>query len=613
MSTMARLPDRIEVPEHETWDLTSLFADEAAFEQAANATDRAVEAFAARRGHLTGSAEALEHGLSELSRLVVAFGRLRAYAQLPTATDQGDDAARRRAGRFFARAARWQATLSFVRPELLTLHPETRSAYQRERPSLRRFAPYLDRLERERPHTRSAEVEDVLAAAAAPLRQFERAQAALTAADVRFAPVDVGGAEVEVAPSTIRSLEASDERRVRQQAWRSFADGYLSVRDTLAELYVGVVLEQAFEARVRHYASGEAAALAQMHVSTEILDATLSAFTRRLPVWHRYWEVRRALVGVDALEPWDVFAPLSRERRDVPYQRAAAWIIDSAAPLGAAYQARLGQGLLEQRWVDRPANRGKREGAFCSSSPGHPHPFVFMTYTGDLPAASTLAHEFGHAMHADLALAVQEPLDDDALSMTVAETASNAQQALLRAHLLAGEAQSDREFELAVLDEAMLNYHRYFFVMPTLVRFERAVHARVWVDDVPTGSELVTLMRDLFQEGYGPALALTDGPDGDRVGITWAQFGHLYVPFYTFQYAVGIAAASALTSRIVGGERDAAEALASFMRAGASIPPVELFASIGLDVTTPEPVERAFDVVEGYVSRLEAIAAERTS
>ncbi len=600
------LPARSEVPLHETWDLTSLFADDAAFATAVEATELAVNAFAARRGRLTESPEALEAALADLSDLVAAGARLRAYAHLPTTTDQADDEACRRAGRFFARAAKWHAQLSFVRPELLTLEPGRRRDFERVRPGLLRYGPYLDRLELDRPFTRSPEVEDVMAAASAPLRQIDSARAVLTGGDMRFSPVQVAAGELEVAPSTIRGLEANPEREVRRQAWSAYADGFLRMRNTLAELYLGVVHEQAFEARVRGYDSGEAAALAQMHVPTAVLDATLDVFTRRLPVWHRYWAVRRALVGVDRLEPWDLFAPLARGRVAVPFERAAAWIIDSSEPLGEAYQARLRTGLLEERWVDRPANRGKREGAFCASSPGSAHPFVFVTYTGDLQAASTLAHEFGHAMHADLAFAVQDPLDDEALSMTVAETASNAQQALMRAHLLGSAAADDREFELAVLDEALLNFHRYFFVMPTLVRFERAVHARVWDGDVPTGSELVTLMRELLQEGYGPAISCDE-----RVGIAWAQFSHLSAPFYTFQYAVGIAAAAALTARIGAGEADAAEALLRFMAAGASVPPVELFASVGLDVTGPDPMERAFDVLEGYVTRLEAIAAER--
>jgi oligoendopeptidase F len=158
-----------------------------------------------------------------------------------------------------------------------------------------------------------------------------------------------------------------------------------------------------------------------------------------------------------------------------------------------------------------------------------------------------------------------------------------------------------------VLDEALLNFHRYFFVMPTLVRFEREVHDRVWRGDVPTGRELTTLMRDLFQEGYGDAIEADERSRRHRLGAVRAP----HVPFYTFQYAVGIAASAALTARIVAGEAGAAEAYLDFLRAGASVKPTELFAHAGLEVTTPAPVDAAFDVVEGFVARLEAIAAAR--
>ncbi|QRN79336.1 MAG: hypothetical protein JK586_13610 [Nocardiopsis sp. BM-2018] len=606
MST-STLPARSEVDARDTWDLSSLFADAAAFDAALTETDHAVASLAARRGRLAASAEALEAALADLSALTAAMSRIGSYASLPTSTDEGDEAARALSGRTAARLARWRAAVAFVRPELLALDPATRRGFEAERPSLRRFAGYLDRLEVDRPFTRSFEVEDVLAELDAPLRQFARARSTLVGNDLRFAEVRVGERRHDVAPSTVRGLESDPDREVRRQAWSHYADGFLSVRDTLAELYLGMVQATCAEARVRGFPSGEARALARHRVDADVLDATLSAFTRRLPVWHRYWAVRRALVGVERLEPWDVFAPLGGASPAVPYERAAHWIIDGSAPLGEAYQAQLRRGLLDERWVDKPANRGKRDGAFCSHTPGAPHPFVFVSYTDDINAASTLAHEFGHALHAVLADAVQDPLDGvGALSMTVAETASNGQQALMRAHLLAGEASADPDLELAVLDEALLNFHRYFFVMPTLVRFERSVHARVWEGDVPTGRELVALMQGLFQEGYGDAIEADE-----RVGIAWAQFVHLTMPFYTFQYAVGIAASAAVGARVVAGEPGAAEAYLDFLRAGGSVPPRTLFERIGLDVATPGPVDAAFDVVEGYVARLEAIATER--
>jgi oligoendopeptidase F len=597
------LPTRDELDLADTWALEDLFEDPGAYAAAMRDMDARVEAITAFRGRLGASARTLLAFLEALSDAVAALARVRLYATLPTAANQGDRAARRTLAAYIAASGRWTAETAFYRPELLAIPAATLEAFRREEPGLSRFDAFLARIELDRPFVRSGEVEDVLALAEDPFGRLQLVRDALVAGDLRFEPVRLAGDEREVAPSSVRALEADGDREVRKAAFASYADGHLSVQSTLAELYLARVQQQAFEARVRGHASGEAAALFDMRVPPEALDATLTAFGRRLPVWHRYWEARRKLLGVERLEPWDVFAPLQAEPPRVPYPDAARWIVASAAPMGEPYSDRLRRALSGERWVDLRPCRGKREGAFCASAPGV-HPFILMSYVDDLQSASTLAHELGHAMHAELIGAAQDPLDGDhELSMTVAETASNAQQALLRTHLLSGPARDDPAFELAVLDEALYNFHRYFFVMPTLVRFERAVHAAVWDGEALTGDDLTRMMRELFQEGYGDAMTADD-----RVGITWAQFGHLYVPFYTFQYAVGIAAASAFVARIEGDDPDAAEGLVSFMRTGPTRLPVDLFADAGLDVTTPEPVERAFDVLEGYVARLEALA-----
>jgi oligoendopeptidase F len=194
-----------------------------------------------------------------------------------------------------------------------------------------------------------------------------------------------------------------------------------------------------------------------------------------------------------------------------------------------------------------------------------------------------------------------------ALSMTVAETASNAQQALLRGHLMRGRAATDPDFELALLDEAFGNLHRYLFVMPTLVRFEREVHAAVGRTEALSSTDLTGKAAALFGEAYGPEVDVDD-----RVGIAWAEFPHLFEPFYTFQYTVGVAVALALVARIdagaAAGDGAAARSFLDFLAAGGAVKPVDLFARLGLDVTTPAPVDAAFDVVEGLVARLEAHA-----
>ncbi len=192
-------------------------------------------------------------------------------------------------------------------------------------------------------------------------------------------------------------------------------------------------------------------------------------------------------------------------------------------------------------------------------------------------------------------------------SLFVAEVASNFNQALLRAHL--SKTNSDPLFQIALIEEALKNFHRYFFIMPTLARFELETHERVEQSKPLTAGIMIELMADLFEEGYGDQLVM----DRERTGITWAQFGHLYTSFYVFQYATGISGAHALAEGVLSGEPGAAERYLEFLKAGASLYPLEALKLAGVDLTTPEPVEKAFEVLSGYVDQLEHLVGATTS
>jgi len=224
-----------------------------------------------------------------------------------------------------------------------------------------------------------------------------------------------------------------------------------------------------------------------------------------------------------------------------------------------------------------------------------------MSFDGTAVSLGTLAHELGHSMHSYLAWETQ-PQISARYSLFLAEVASNFHQAMLRAHLL--DAIQDRELQLAVLDEALANFHRYFFVMPTLARFEREMHERVEAGEGVTAELLGERMADLFAEAYGPDFEV----DRERDGITWAQFAHLYAPFYVFQYATGISGAHALARRVLDGEPDAVARYLDFLRAGDSAYPLDVLRTAGVDLSTPEPVEQTFAVLSSLVDRLEALA-----
>jgi oligoendopeptidase F len=310
--------------------------------------------------------------------------------------------------------------------------------------------------------------------------------------------------------------------------------------------------------------------------------------------------MRRRALGAERLPFQDTRAPLAKTRRTIPYEQARSWIMEGLAPLGPDYAHLLRRGLMEERWIDVYPNRGKHGGAYSDGVQGT-LPFILTSYNNDLQSVSTLAHELGHSMHSALTWQTQPPAYSE-YSIFVAEVASNFNQALLRHYLL--ETQPDPEFQLEILDEALANFYRYLFVMPTLARFELEIHQRLEAGQALSAESLMALMADLLAEGYGSEVAF----DRQQTGIVWAEFPHhLYANFYVFQYATGISGAHALAQGVLDGKAGAVDAYLDFLKAGDSFYPLEALKRAGVDLTTPAPVERTFGILSEMVDQLETL------
>jgi oligoendopeptidase F len=170
---------------------------------------------------------------------------------------------------------------------------------------------------------------------------------------------------------------------------------------------------------------------------------------------------------------------------------------------------------------------------------------------------------------------------------------------MVRAHLL--EKEDDPNLHIQVIEEAMDNLHRYFFIMPTLARFELETHQRIERGEGLNADAMIELLADLISEGYGSEMHL----DRQRDGIMWATFSHLYRDYYVYQYTTGISGAHALANGILAGKDNAVSAYLEFLKAGSSGYPLEILKRAGVDLTTPQPVEETFGVLAGLVDKLE--------
>jgi oligoendopeptidase F len=598
------LPPRDQVPRETTWDLDSIFRDLPAWEAAFVAADDVLSTLSTSVGTLAQSAALADF----LDRYYAIYGQvmpIAVYAHLGYAVDTADTDAAARADRAQGLVSRFGAAAAFAEPEMLTIGPETLLAWADSEPRLGTYRHYFERLARRAPHVLSADVENALSLIQDPFRAATRIHGVLCDADLTFPPaVGTDGETQEIGQGTVGKLLTDPDPAVRQSTWEHYADAHLAVRNTLAACLAAGVKQNVVTARLRHYASPLTASLAAGFIPESVFENLLATFVRHMPTWHRYFDLRRRALGQESLNPWDIKAPLTQNAPKIPYRQAVEWIADGMAPLGDDYVAALRRGCGDERWVDVYPNKGKRMGAFSSGTYGT-RPFILMSYNDDIFSLSTLAHELGHSLHSYYSRATQ-PAVTAGYGLFVAEVASNVNQALVRAHLLQRFA-GDRDFEIALIEEAMANFHRYFLVMPTLARFEREIHESVWNGQALSARGLTTRMADLFAEAFGTAIPLDDAAR-ERVGSTWMQFStHLYSNFYVYQYATGISGAHALAEQVLREGEPAAERYRAFLKAGGSRFPLDILRHAGVDLESPEPVEATFATLAGYVDRLETL------
>jgi oligoendopeptidase F len=599
------LPTRAEVDARFTWDAASVFPDEAAWDSALQTVLTRLPDLAEFKGHLGDSPDTLADWFDATERLQRLFGKLTVYSTMSYSVDVTNQVGVARNDRTRTAAAQLGAAMSFALPEMIAIGFPRLREWVATAPRLAHLGHYFDRLERLQSHVRSPEVEEILTQVSDPLASAVSAHSVLANADMKFPPaVGVEGKE-EVAQGTIGALLTSPDPSVRRTAYESYADAHLALQNTMATSLAAGIKRDVFYARARGYASSLHAALEPAFIPPEVFHNIIQAFRANAGTWHRYWRLRRKALGVEVLKPHDTRAPLQTFRLNVPYEQSVEWVAAGVAPLGEEYVRILRKGALEQRWVDVYPNKGKRMGAFSTGVPDT-FPFIFMSYNDDIFAMSTLAHELGHSMHSHYARGTQ-PFVYSNYGLFQAEVASNMHQALTRRYLL--DTQHDPEFQIAVLEEAMANFYRYFFIMPTLARLELDLHERVERGGPITAAYLNDLTANLMGEVYGDEVDMS-GPDRDRAGSTWAQFHtHLYSNFYVYQYATGIAGAHHLANRVASGDRGAAEAYVAFLKSGGSMYPLDGLRLAGVDMSSTEPVESAFAALADTVTRLEKLLA----
>lgn len=588
------------------WDLSLLYADEAAFQAAKAKLIADLPKLKGFEGRLGESPATLLAAMNLITDLQTQIIRLSSYSGQAADENTRNAPALERNQEMDMLGTQMAQAASFVNPELLAVgEPKLRGFLDAE-PGLAVYRfPILDTL-RNAPHTLGAEAESVLSATGLIADTASSLYGILANADLPWPTIKLAdGTEARLDQAGYTRWRAVNNRADRQAVFTAFWGKMKEYERTFGVALFSQVKTDWFNASVRKYPSSLAAALDGGNVPEAVYRTLLVETNANLPTLHRYFKLRGRMLGLSDLRYWDIYPPMVKLEKAFPYEQARQLTIAAAQPLGADYVADLTRSFAG-RYTDVYPQPGKRSGAYMSGSVHDAHPYVLLNYNDDYESVSTTAHEWGHGLHSVLANRTQ-PAPLAQYSIFTAEIASTLNEALLLEHML--KIAKDDDERLFYLGSALEQLRGTFFRQAMFAEFELRIHEEVEKGSALSGEEFTRLYADILKRYHGDAEGVLK--IDDLVTVEWAYIPHFYRDFYVYQYATSIAASQAFAERILAGEPGAVDTYLGLLKAGGSDYPYELVKKAGVDLATPAPYRALVTRMNRIMDEIEAILAKR--
>ena len=589
------LKPRAEMDPKYMWDLTPIFPNDQAWEDALKRAGETVNTLKAIPGTLGNSLEAFKSGLDKIYAATERIERVANYAFLKKSGDNGDTKNQEMEARCISLITAFQSAVSFLNPEILGMDSEKLDAFMQD-DSVKTYRHMIEDIRRMRAHTLDAQSERMLAmlsdAAGTPRNVFEMFESV----DMTFPNViDENGDEAPLSHGTFSVYRESKSAAVRKDAFEKYFGQFRKYINTLTAAYAGSVKFDCYDSDVRGYASACEAALDGNNVPVSLYDNLVSSLESGLGTMKRYLEMRRKALGQSELHLYDLYVPMIDEVDfDMPYEKAQQLVLEATKPMGEEYGKLLRRAFAE-RWIDVYENMGKTTGAFSSGVFGV-HPYVLLNYTNTLDDAFTLAHELGHAMHSYHSDTTQDVVNHD-YRIFVAEVASTVNEVLLTKYLL--KVETDPKRRAYILNHFLEGFRTTVFRQTLFAEFERKAHDMYQAGQPLTAEALNKVYHDLNAKYYQGAVIdpITD--------IEWARIPHFYRAFYVYQYSTGFCSAVTIADKLFRGE--GVEDYLRFLSLGGSDYPLNELKVAGVDLLKPEAIENAMRVFAETVDELEKL------
>ena len=587
---------RNEIEEKYTWDLSTIFPTDEAFEAELAQVSEEVKKAASLAGHLLDSADSLLTTTEIQLDLMRRIEKLYSYAHMKNDQDTRVAKYQEYQAKGMTLYSEFGQSFAFYEPEFMAITEEQYQAFLAEQPALQLYQHYFDKLLKKKAHILTQREEELLAGAGEIFGAAGETFAILDNADIVFPMVhDEDGNEVQLSHGNYITLVESKNREVRKEAYEALYSVYEQYQHTYAKTLQTNVKVHNYNAKVRKFSSAREAALSADFIPESVYDSLVSAVNKHLPLLQRYIALRAKILGISDLKMYDMYTPLSETDYKFTYEEALAKSEEVLAILGEDYLSRVKKAFSE-RWIDVHENQGKRSGAYSGGS-YDTNAFMLLNWQDTLDNLFTLVHETGHSMHSSYTRETQPYVYGD-YSIFLAEIASTTNENILTERLL--EEVEDDATRFAILNHFLDGFRGTVFRQTQFAEFEHAIHKADQEGQVLTSEFLNELYADLNEKYYG--LKKEDNP---QIQYEWARIPHFYYDYYVFQYSTGFSAASALAEKIVHGSQEDKDKYLDYLKAGNSDYPLNVIKKAGVDMEKEDYLNAAFAVFERRLDEFE--------
>ncbi|HHT98358.1 MAG TPA: oligoendopeptidase F [Clostridiales bacterium] len=599
MNKNKSLPTRDEIDEKYKWAIEDLYLTDEDWEKEYSQLEELLEDITEYKGRLSKSSEILLKFFVLKDEIGMLFERIYVYANQKYHEDTSNSIYQDFSNKASTLSVQVSSKLSFYTPEILSIPVEVLNDLINENKKLALYDFQIKDILRNKPHTLSAEIEALLSDVGEIAIGPDNIFSMFNNADIEFPEIiDENGEKIKITHGRYGALLESNDRRVREDAFKAVYSSYASFKNTLAATFSANVKQESFYAKARNFPSTLEKALYAGNIPIEVYTNLIDAVNDNMHLMHRYVSLRKKVLGLTEMHTYDLYAPLVKDfEMDISFEEAKDIIKEGLQPLGADYLSILNEGF-NKKWIDIYENQNKRSGAYSWGAFGT-HPYVLMNYNNTLNNVYTLAHEMGHAIHSYYS-DKNQPYVYAAYTIFVAEVASTCNESLLINHMLKNA--KDKKEKAYLINHFLEKFKGTLFRQTMFAEFEMLTHKMLEQGESLTADVLSKIYRELNIKYFGDDIIIDP-----EIELEWARIPHFYRAFYVYQYATGYSAAIALSRRILKEGEAAVNDYIEFLSSGGSDYPIELLKVAGVDMNTKEPVNQALALFEELLDQMEEI------